>query len=77
MEVLAFAVFIGLLLMMQARAETGLMFPDQTCGYCPMGIHWDDKERLWIHDNGLVRLPLPGSTRATHVALPIFLPTPY
>jgi len=73
MEVLAFAVFIGLILAAQTRAEFALSFPNQTCAYCPMGIHWDYKTSLWTHDNGQVEAPFPGQSRVGHPALPPFI----
>jgi hypothetical protein len=73
-EVLAFAVFIGLILTAQTRAQIALAFPDQLCGYCPLGIHWDHQHLVWVHDNGQVHAPTPGVTRIDHVALPTYVP---
>ena len=70
MEILAFAVFIGLILSWQARSEFALAFPDQVCGYCPMNIYFDRKQLAWVHENGERTGPLPGITRMTHWAHP-------
>lgn len=70
MEIIAIFVAVGLIGYMTERNQRANVFPDQQCGYCPRLIHFDFKSSVWLHDNGVQYLPVPGTDHLEHPALP-------